>query len=622
MSRSRLALGILLALATSLGTPSAGAVPGEPTGKSKPIYDRALVESVRVAMRDGEMLFVEIKRPVVPAAVRVPVILTLSPYNGLAQPTPGYLETDFGSLADFFVPRGYARAIADVRGTRESSGCWDYGGPLERHDAYDLVEWLGTRPWSNGRVGMIGVSYEGTTANAAAVERPPHLATIVPIASIDRWYDYAYVDGVRWLLNSEAVFDEGIDTPLAFDFAIAVPPPGDPRAPTWSDALADRYRPCDRVAHTDHGYDPQPDYDSFWQERDYRARAAGLRIPALFVHGLDDYNVKPTAGLEMYRRFAGPKRLVLGQWSHGGAQGTATGEWQNLLWRWFDRWLLGLDTGVTAEPPVQVQDSSGRWHMEPSWPPPGTRDIVLNLAAEGSLTPSAAATESRSFFDDPTLSEDRMARGDPAALRFLGKAVADPMRISGRPRLGLSLSSDGPTTHLAAYLADVSPDGNWTRISRGFLNPRYRNGLDRGEDLVAGVRYDVVLELMPADYALERGHRIGLAISSSNLVWAVPDERRATNTVSFGPGARTSLMLPVAPAAATLGRVIRHPPARRLPPTGVGDGWIGLAPLGAAAPIASALLSSGRRQRRFAISHSRSSSSSERSVSARPWSRA
>ena len=86
------------------------------------------------------------------------------------------------------MPRGYARAVADVPGTGNSGGCWDYGGTLERQAGYDLVEWLGTRPWSSGRVGMIGGSYDGTTANMVAADNAPHLATIVPEVAIGRWY--------------------------------------------------------------------------------------------------------------------------------------------------------------------------------------------------------------------------------------------------------------------------------------------------------------------------------------------------------------------------------------------------------------------------------------------------
>ena len=584
---------VLVVLSLGIGMPSAA--PKDKEGQSKPLYMESVIETARVPMRDGETLFVEIRRPVVPAGVRVPVILTLSPYNGLGGnflPTELQSLTDNEGLANFFVPRGYARAIADVRGTRESSGCWDYGGIKERQDGYDLVEWLGTQPWSNGKVAMIGASYEGTTANAAAVERPPHLATIVPIASIDRWYDYAYMNGVRWLLNSEETTDEGFDTPAAFDFGLAVPPPIDARAAEWSDVVVDRYTPCEQVAHTLAGYNPQPDYDEFWLERDYRTRASNITIPILVGHGLDDFNVKFTGGLEMYRRARGPKRMVIGQWTHATPAGTTIGSWGNLVWRWFDKWLLGLDTRVTADPAVDVQDTKEKWHQEAVWPPSSARGRTLWLGDGGTLTAVPGATGDESFVDVPLVTEDDMMAGSsPASLLYAGEPVAKDTRIAGEAGVTLQMTSDSTSTHIAVLLADVAPDGSYERISRGFMNPRYRNGLSQGVDLVPGEPFNVSFSLSPADHVVAAGHRIAVAVASSNLIWAVPDSQRASNTVHLGGATGSSISVPIVEPAVVKGSRVAPPagkpkppakPARQLPATGVGGTWWAWAMLGAA----------------------------------------
>ena len=595
----RIRLGFLASMlvAATAGLPSSAPERPNPEGLSKPIYTESVIETARVPMRDGETLFVEIRRPVVPAGVRVPVILTLSPYNDLSSPLPPDLFglTDGESLAEFYVPRGYARAIADVRGTRESSGCWDYGGEKERHDGYDLVEWLGTRAWSNGKVAMIGGSYDGTTANAAAVERPPHLATVVPVAAIDRWYDYAYINGVRWFLNSENETDEGFDTPLAFDFGLAVPPPIDARAAEWSDVVLDRYQLCDRLEHTERGYSFQPDYDAFWLERDYRIRAHGITIPILVGHGLDDFNVKATGGLEMYRRARGPKRMVIGQWTHGNpANGEK--EWDNLVWRWFDRWLLGLDTKVTRDLSVDVEDSRGGWHRESDWPPRSVRERVLWLGAGGGLTETTPAATEATFSDDVTMDEDRMMTPgeDGSRLLYLSEPVAKDTRIAGEPSVRLRMISDKTSTHIAALLAAIAPDGSYERISRGFMNPRYRDGLEKGVDLVPGEAFTTTFALSPADHVVPAGHRIALAVTSSNVVWALPDQQRANNTVLHG-AAGSQLTLPVVSPPMAAGVKTREPAARPvpkaeprtgrhgLPATGVGSsGVLGAASLGVA----------------------------------------
>jgi hypothetical protein len=153
------------------------------------------------------------------------VLLTYSPYNVLGDPTSS--GTVSGSSP--YLSMGIARAHADVLGTRGSTGCWDYGGKDEQQSGVDVVRFLaGETPdvdgkfldWSNGNVGMTGGSYDGTTATMVAATGLPALKAIEPIAAISHWYGYAYYDGVRYFLNSEAATDEGFDTPLAFDHGI------------------------------------------------------------------------------------------------------------------------------------------------------------------------------------------------------------------------------------------------------------------------------------------------------------------------------------------------------------------------------------------------------------------
>ena len=166
-------------------------VPG--TAASGPPYGMTN-ETYIVPTRHGEV-YVEVVRPVDGAGntVRAPAIFTLSPYSILGR----------NGDASRFVPRGYARVWADVVGTGNSGGCYDYGGKREKESGYDLVEWIARQPWSTGKVGMIGGSYNGTTANATAVMRPPHLTTIIPEAAISRWYHYAYSGGIRYFDNRE-----------------------------------------------------------------------------------------------------------------------------------------------------------------------------------------------------------------------------------------------------------------------------------------------------------------------------------------------------------------------------------------------------------------------------------
>src|SRR5215210_2612068 len=234
----------LLALLVAL------AVPGVALG-AEPVFEKYKVPTV-----GGAEINVEVMRPA--DSPDAPVILTYSPYNTLSETTTPNLAND--DLGQRYVPQGYARAVADVLGTRNSSGCWDYGGPKEQQSGVDLVNALAAQPWSNGKVAMIGGSYDGTTANMVAARSAdaPGLAGIVPIAAISRWYGYAYSHGVRYSGNSQRPTDEGLDTPLAFDFGIARTPPTQV-TPQLVDAISDRLHPSDAAEHTERGYDTSPD---------------------------------------------------------------------------------------------------------------------------------------------------------------------------------------------------------------------------------------------------------------------------------------------------------------------------------------------------------------------------
>jgi X-Pro dipeptidyl-peptidase len=390
----------------------------------------------------------------------------------------------------------------------------------------DLVNFLAAQPWSNGRVAMIGGSYDGTTATmvAARGEDVPGLVAIVPIAGISRWYGYAYGDGVRYFLNSE---HQGIDTPLAFDFGLARTPPTDPTDPLFPDKLASRANPCESAEHTVKGYDRTPDYDDFWLERDYRKDAANIRAAALVAHGWQDYNVKQEEGIDLYRALTNTpfKRLYMWQAGHStpGAE-----NWQPLLDRFFDHTLLGVDNGVDTEPPVITEGRSATvkstgFRSETAWPPPGTEMMRLTLGS-GSFTDMASTTEEQST---------RMPEMQAGWLFFKGQPLAAGTRMTGAARLELSLSVDRDHAHLTPLLVDVAPNGTTTPVSRGFLNLAYRDGLAQSKPIPPNQPIQASVTFKPQDQTFDAGHRIGVILQGSNTVWVIPDDPGATYTVEL-----------------------------------------------------------------------------------------
>ncbi|HEU4480700.1 MAG TPA: CocE/NonD family hydrolase [Actinomycetota bacterium] len=523
---------ILVALALVVGASNlAVARPASETQRAseRPTYSEFTYERTYVPMRDGVELAVDIWRPVTPKNVKVPVILSLTPYHSLYVALDPR-ETDLPSGdARLFVPKGYAYARADVRGTYNSGGCWDYGGKKERHDGYDLVEWMGTRGWSNGKVAMTGGSYDGTTANAAAVEQPPHLATIVPVSAISRWWGYAYQQGTRSTYSGESAdIDPPSDTPTDFMFAYGFLPPPDPASLTRAEQISMRWNLCDRVEKFMAGYSPEPDYTAFWKERDYLRMADRVKVPVLVAHGLLDFNVKTWEGTAWFEALRSEKAMWLGQWPHANPR-SYTPEWDVFLERWFERWLYGVRNGVENEPSLYVQTNDKEWHKEDGW---GGKTKTFDLG-QGDV----------SYFDDGALTESEMLRGIGAD-RFVRVTVpgSSGIRMQGRPVLRLSAESDSASTHFVAVLCDVGPNGTCGVISRAFLNARYRDGLQKGKDLEPGRTYTFDLEFIDKDHVVAEDHHLEVIIASSSDTWVAPDQERATNTLHLG---RSSLRIPI-----------------------------------------------------------------------------
>jgi uncharacterized protein len=164
---------------------------------SDPRYGTARDDDVEVRMRDGSRLFADVHRP--DSDGRFPALIAASPYPRQIQDfgaPMGFIEA---GTSEFFAPRGYVHVIANLRSTGGSDGIFGLFDGQERQDMYDLVEWAAQQPWCDGNVGMIGISYFAMTQLEAAVERPPHLRAIFPVAVTPDLYEAAYHHG---LLNS------------------------------------------------------------------------------------------------------------------------------------------------------------------------------------------------------------------------------------------------------------------------------------------------------------------------------------------------------------------------------------------------------------------------------------
>src|ERR1700754_977867 len=161
---------------------------------SEPEHDVTCEDNVAVPMRDGIELMCDVHRPAEPG--RYPVLVAASPYPRQIQDLGAPLGFIEAGVTDFWVSRGYVHVIVNLRGTGGSGGTFGFFDAQERRDLYDLIEWAGTQEWSDGNVGMLGISYFGMTQLEAAVEQPPNLKAIFPLAATVDLYQSATHHGL------------------------------------------------------------------------------------------------------------------------------------------------------------------------------------------------------------------------------------------------------------------------------------------------------------------------------------------------------------------------------------------------------------------------------------------
>ncbi|MGH2756847.1 MAG: CocE/NonD family hydrolase, partial [Actinomycetota bacterium] len=343
---------------------------------------------------DGVTIQMGIIRPKVPRGTKVPVIVQSSPYFHPLQTMD--LRACEPFLTENYIEHGYAVAFLPVRGTADSGGCMNLMGPGERADIDQAITWLGTRKWSNGSVGMIGLSYDGATQWEAASFGNPHLKTIVPISGVPDVYELLFGGGrVDW--RGPAILND-----IYYLESVGFYAPGRSPQHTVEVTACPEYATgtaASIYSGTVGGLDPF----GYWKERRYRDEIVKRYRGSIYlIQGLQDWNVNPGQQFpwiwELERRGLYVK-YMLGQWGH--ARPDSNGDrmdWADILLDWFDRWLKGRD--VDLGPRVEVQDNTDKWRTAATWP--GGRATTLFFDPEGALsTTSAKETASEMVGADP-----------------------------------------------------------------------------------------------------------------------------------------------------------------------------------------------------------------------------
>ena len=567
--RPEVLLGPLLAVVVL--APGAAAAPAV----IKPSHKVRIERAVMVPARDGRNLSADLIRP--DAEGRFAAIVMYHPYRKD--------DVGRGGLGEhyYFAERGFVSVRLDARGTGTSEGFnTDEYRLIEQQDGYDAIEWIARQPWSNGNVGMYGISYSGFTAIQVASHRPPHLKAIVPIyATDDRYTDDCHYDRGG---NMRMYYDVG--TYGGWMVAMnALPPVPELAGARWAGMWKERLERSEPyllnwIRHQTDG--------PYWRNGSLRPDYGRLQCPTFLIAGWHDGYVN--AMLRLYTQLKVPKKLLAGPWVHSLPHSSMPGpriDWMNEAVRFLAHWLRGEDTGIMKEPPVTfymqeytkpertLDTIPGHWRHDADFPVSGTREMTYYASEEGRLDPAAPGEENPDEFEYlPTtgltnaywsaggvryyLAEDQQA-DEAYSLTYTSGVFESDTRILGWPRVILHGSSSARVAAFVAKLSTVAPDGTSALISGGALNGTRRASLTDPSPMVPGEVYELVIPMAPTGFVIPRGHRLRLAVSGADFPNLWPTPERATNRIWRGGRRLSRVVLPVV-GDSTL------PPPEFLPP--------------------------------------------------------
>ena len=543
------------------GTQSSSTGPIEiPHPNVPPIYPGIKIEQTWIPMKDGVRLAVNLFMPDGTPAGReasekFPAILEYLPYRK----DDWSLKRDI-ELHAYFVRRGYVSARVDIRGTGASEG-----DPPDREysqqelaDGAEIIDWLSRQPWSNGSVGMMGISWGGFNAIQMALRRPPALKAIIAVCATEELFhdDIHYIDGMMHADEFELAMDLQEMLPRAPEF------------PTDEKSLAPRFdNPPWFLLYLQQQRD-----GPFWRRASVAPDHYGeYKVPSFLVGGfLDGYR---DSVARFFGRVHAPVKALLGPWNHTfphDAQPGPSIEWRAEAVRWWDYWLKGKQNGILDEPRFEVymrrwyapdpniKEIPGDWRAYPTWPPTDQSAETLYLQPAHTLErlPPVALTNSRQELDfvpsagveagfwwGDFTSDQRSA--DAYSLVYDSVPVEKDTAILGWPKVVLKVSTTAKLANWFARLSDVAPDGRVTMITGAGQCGAQLESSSNPTNLEAGRIYSVPIEMHLTSWIFPRGHRIRLAISNAlwPMIWPTPYPM--TTSLILGGPQTPRLELPV-----------------------------------------------------------------------------
>lgn len=540
------------------------------------------VENVFIPMSDGACLAARIWRPRDAHSRPVPAILEYIPYRKRF----GTAERD-AVTHPWVAAHGYACVRVDLRGSGESDGVLrDEYLQQELDDGCEVIAWLAARPWCDGNVGMVGISWGGFNGLQIAAMQPPALKAVISVASTDDRYadDVHHMGGC--LLGDNLSW---ASTMFAYN---SLPPDPALVGERWRDMWLERLRNSGLWLAKWLSHQRR---DAYWRHGSICEDFSAVRVPVYAVSGwADGYS---NAVFRLVSGLRSPCKGLIGPWSHKyphlGVPGPAIDFLGESL-RWWDYWLKGQETGIMDEPALRMwmQDSvppsttyaerPGRWVAEPGWPSANIQERRYRLSRHhlvpfdehvdeyrislsSPLTVGLFAGKWCSYAAGPDLAHDQRQE-DGGALVFETQPLEEDVELCGAVTGDLVLSVDRPVALVALRLSDVLPDGRVTRVTYGLLNLTHRHGPEHPRPMQPGQRTRVGIQLNGVAYRFPRGHRLRLSVSTSYwpLAWPSPEQV----SMSLVAGAST-LTVPVRRSRPEDARLRPFGPPRGAPPARV-----------------------------------------------------
>ena len=540
-----------------------------------------------IPMRDGVKLNTIILVP--KGAERAPILLTRTPYEaeGLTTHTESeHLAPNlqgYDNPTDVIVEGGYIRVVQDVRGKYDSEGDYVMNRPLRgpqnptevdhATDTYDTIDWLVKNvPESNGKVGILGISYDGFLPLMALVDPHPALKVSVPMnPMVDGWlgddwfhngaYRQAFMDyiynqeasrknDIKWWTSHFDTYDMFMEAGSAGELGRRR---GMEQLGFWQKLLA------------------HPTYDAFWQDQavDKVLADRPLKVPVMIVHGLWDQE-DIYGAIAVYKAIEAKDRrndqvfLVIGPWHHGQQirDGSALGAIkfdsdtslyfrQQILRPFLDHYLKDDKPKMDVAPVTVFQTGVNKWLRLPAWPSGCVSGcaiqptpLYLRAGLKLSFDPPASGDDAfDEYISDPAkpvpyrkrpidnttwrqwlVDDQREASGRTDVLTFTSDVLTAPVKISGEPVVNLVASTSGTDSDWVVKVIDLYPDevakqpemgGYQLMVSGDIFRGRYRESLETANPISADTPLPYRFALPTANHVFRPGHRIMIQIQSS-----------------------------------------------------------------------------------------------------------